>query len=195
MLIRTISASLAVVFAVSFAADAAMADHRKKKRIARSYDHYYAGPEVVRGVPGLRLLFGDYAMTREEYDALYGEDDADDFDAAYYEPRALTPEKPRTAPAAKKASVPAEKTQTTKAATAKTASVAKASTTQNQTASSGSLSCDKAGSIVSGYGFESVKPQTCKGKTYAFAATRDGKSFAIKLDSASGELTEVKKLQ
>ena len=32
------------------------------------------------------------------------------------------------------------------------------------------------------------------GKVYAFNAQRGGKSFAIKLDSASGELTEVKKL-
>ena len=57
------------------------------------------------------------------------------------------------------------------------------------------MSCDKAGSIVSGYGFSSVNPTSCKGKVYAFNATRDGKSFTIKLDAASGELTEVKKLQ
>ena len=49
-------------------------------------------------------------------------------------------------------------------------------------------------SIVSGYGFSSVAAESCKGKVYAFNATRDGKKFAVKLDPASGELTEVKKL-
>ena len=61
-------------------------------------------------------------------------------------------------------------------------------------AATAGLSCDKAGTIVTGYGFSGVKAQSCKGKVYAFNATRDGKSFAIKLDAASGELTEVKKL-
>jgi hypothetical protein len=56
-----------------------------------------------------------------------------------------------------------------------------------------SISCAKAGQIVSGYGFKSVETVTCKGQVYAFNATRDGKPFAVKLNSASGELTEVKK--
>ena len=60
-------------------------------------------------------------------------------------------------------------------------------------AAGGALSCDKAGQIISGYGFSAVKPSVCTGKVYAFNATRDGNSFAIKLDSGSGELTEVKK--
>jgi len=34
---------------------------------------------------------------------------------------------------------------------------------------------------------------TCSGKVYAFNATRDGKPFSVKLNSSSGELTEVKK--
>ena len=62
-------------------------------------------------------------------------------------------------------------------------------------AAAAALSCDKAGQIITGYGFSSVKPETCTGKVYAFAAARDGKTFAIKLDSSNGELTEVKKLQ
>jgi hypothetical protein len=56
------------------------------------------------------------------------------------------------------------------------------------------ISCDKAQGIVSGYGFQSVSPQVCVGKTYSFRATRDGKSFEIRMSSASGELTEVRKL-
>ena len=52
-------------------------------------------------------------------------------------------------------------------------------------AAGGALSCDKATSVVSGYGFSSVTPSSCTGKVYAFNATRDGKSFAIKLDSAT----------
>ena len=57
------------------------------------------------------------------------------------------------------------------------------------------MSCDKAEKIVSGYGFTSVKPTTCTGQIFAFNATRSGKAYVIKLSSASGELTEVKKVQ
>jgi hypothetical protein len=57
------------------------------------------------------------------------------------------------------------------------------------------MSCDKAGQIVSGYGFTSVKPTTCTGQVFTFNATRSGKAYVIKLSSASGELTEVKKVQ
>lgn len=196
MMIRTISAAMAVIFGLGLVADAAMAEQRKKKRQARSYDSYYAGPDIVRGVPGLRLLFGDHVMSRAEFEALYGDDPDEQFDEAYYEPRALPPPKPRTAPAVKKAAAPPEAAPP-KPKTA--ATQPKASATQPQqkqaAAPAGGMTCEKAGSIVSGYGFESVKPEACKGKIYAFAATRDGKSFAIKLDSASGELTEVKKLQ
>ena len=56
------------------------------------------------------------------------------------------------------------------------------------------MTCDKAGTIIEGYGFSGVKPGSCKGQVYAFNATRDGKSFAIKVNAANGELTEVKKL-
>jgi hypothetical protein len=57
------------------------------------------------------------------------------------------------------------------------------------------ISCDKAGEIVSGYGFTNVTPATCTGQVFAFNATRSGKTYVIKLSSASGELTEVKKVQ
>ena len=58
----------------------------------------------------------------------------------------------------------------------------------------GPLSCEKATTVVSGFGFSSVEAASCAGKVYAFNAKRGGKSFAIKLDPTSGELTEVKKL-
>ena len=55
------------------------------------------------------------------------------------------------------------------------------------------MSCDKASKIVSDYGFSSVTPANCKGKVYAFNATRSGKNYVISLNPANGELTEVKK--
>lgn len=195
MFIRAITASIAAVLALGLAAGAAEADHRKKQRKPRHHDSYYAGPDFVRGIPGIRLFLGDYAMTRDEYDALYGDDDEEGFDESYYEPEPVAPAKPQKKQAQKKTTAPVKPV----AKPLTTASVSKPSTTGStakaEAPASGGLSCDKAASIVTGYGFEAVKPETCKGKTYAFAATRDGKSFAIKLDSASGELTEVKKLQ
>ena len=67
--------------------------------------------------------------------------------------------------------------------------------TDKKTASAAGVSCNKAGEIVSGYGFTSVKPTTCTGQFFAFNATRSGKAYVIKLSSASGELTEVRKVQ
>lgn len=191
-MLRPISVSLAVIVAFTLTAGDVMAEHRKKKRHLQPHDSFYAGPEFVRGVPGLRLLFGDYAMSRAEFEALYGEgsfDDDDAFDEAYYEPRALPEPKPKPV---RKAAVRKEAAPATRTAAAKAPS---ATPQKAAAAPSGGLSCEKAGSIVAGYGFENVKPESCKGKTYAFAAVREGKTFSIKLDSASGELTEVKKLQ
>ena len=56
-----------------------------------------------------------------------------------------------------------------------------------------SISCERASKILDGYGFSSVKASNCEGKEYAFAATRDGKSYVIKMSSANGELIQVKK--
>jgi hypothetical protein len=56
------------------------------------------------------------------------------------------------------------------------------------------ISCKKATGIVSEYGFEQIEATDCKGQTYAFKAVRDGKNFAITLNSVSGVLTRVKKL-
>ena len=35
-------------------------------------DDYYPGPAFIREIPGLRIFFGDYALTEEEFDELYG---------------------------------------------------------------------------------------------------------------------------
>ena len=133
-----------------------------------------------------------------------------DPDDGYYEPRYegeepvyIAPKKkakktvkaaPAPKPVVKKSVASTEK----KAVTASVASVEKktATSAEKKTASAPSgMSCDKAGEIVSGYGFTSVKPTTCTGQVFAFNATRSGKAYVIKLSSASGELTEVKKVQ
>ena len=73
----------------------------------------------------------------------------------------------------------------------KTASVAPETTKKTATAA---VTCEKATSIISGYGFATVEATKCAAPTYEFKAKRDGKDFLIKVSSASGELTEVKKL-
>ena len=187
MSIRFASAAIAAVFITGSLAADAFADHRRWHRV-RPYDRYYAGPEVVQ-VPGvLRLMFGGYRMSPEAYDEIYG---SDDFDESYYDPQIDEPVKklkPRKTvkPAAAKLVTPALKPKKDVA----TASIAKPAA-----AAKSVMTCDKATSIVGDYGFSSVKPSDCQGEVYAFNATRDGKSFAIKLNAASGELTEVKKLQ
>ena len=56
------------------------------------------------------------------------------------------------------------------------------------------MSCDKRKSCV-GLRLCQVKPTTCTGQVFSFNATRSGKAYVIKLSSASGELTEVRKVQ
>ncbi len=188
MLLRGITFSFAALFAAGLTAETALADHDKKPRRIIIEEGYNPGPPIIRDIPGLRIFFGDYALSEEEFDELYGTprrahrfDDFED-EPEYVPPRRKATEREKQqkkTKAAAKPSKPAEqKKQASKAAPAKPAS----------------LSCDKAGAVVSGYGFSSVTPSSCSGKVYAFNATRDGKAFAIKLDPESGELTEVKKL-
>jgi hypothetical protein len=129
------------------------------------YDFYY-GPEYLPEPRYYRYLRRDRSV--DLYD---DEDDYEDYayQPDYYEPDYAPPRKRKTyvkPPAA----LPLKKKPT-------------------------SISCAKAGEIISGYGFKSVEQVTCKGQFYAFNATRDGKPFTIKLNSASGELTEVKKVK
>jgi hypothetical protein len=207
MVARGLAFTLTSLLAVGVLAGSAAADHRKNPRRAMANDHYYAGPKIVHGVPGLRLFFGDYALSEEEFNALYGTEK--DFDESYYEPEPAPPVKRKTKPL-KRAAVPKVEDSATNDNSGEDSTAAinpsrkpankpkitqpQSENTEAATPKAAALSCDKAGSIVTGYGFSSVKAQSCKGKVYAFNATRDGKSFAVKLDAASGELTEVKKL-
>jgi hypothetical protein len=215
MFIRSISVAVAALLAAS--ALTAPAGAEQRKRFRPPADRYYAGPSFVHRMPGLRVIFGDYGLSEEEFDALYGT--GDQFDESYYEPEAIAPAKPLKQPAKKLAKPitsastaasassgqdeaapvikkPAAKPKATAAAQTEPAEPADATSgkTVAEAAASSGLSCDKASSIVSGYGFSAVKAQSCSGKTYAFNATRDGRPFAIKVDAANGELTEVKKL-
>ena len=193
MFIRLASAALAAVFLTGSLATDALADHQYKRRLL-AHDRYYAGRDVVR-VPGvLRLIFGGYRMTPDDYAELYGEDN---FDESYYDPQLDEPvlrPKPRKAAKTAKPMTPvaAPKKQLTTASIAKPAATG---TAVEKPASASALSCAKAGDVITGYGFSAVKASDCTGAVYAFNATRDGKPFAIKLNAASGELTEVKKLQ
>ena len=228
MRVRGVVVSLTVVFAaVALGGGAEAGEQRKWRRVEAPPDNYYAGPGFVHRVPGLRVLFGDYALSPEEYDRLYGE--GTNFDESYYEPQPLVKAKPKPKPVEKAAKAPpppkAPSADTTasvgkpaatgsavKKPAAKAAAVATAkpapiadvdeapiqsgtsSVSASQPKSTAGMSCEKATSIVAGYGFSAVKPDSCSGKIYAFNATRDGRTFAIKFDAGNGELTEVKKL-
>ncbi len=128
------------------------------------------GPTFLRKIPLIRDLFGDDAPTRQDNDARPGSKPAAPIDESYYEPEPIVP-----TPSKPAATKPAAAVQ--KPAPAETA-----------------LSCEKATLVVSSFGFSSVEASSCIGRIYAFNAKRDGKTFAIKLDAASGELTEVRKL-
>ena len=126
------------------------------------------------------------------------------FDESYYDPAFDEPpakpkplkKKPvaKTATAAKPVTTAMTATKPVTATTTTTKTANAVATAEPQTPK-GALTCDKATSIVSDFGFANVKPQSCKGQVYAFNGARDGKNFAIKLDAVSGELTEVKKAQ
>lgn len=151
-------------------------------------------------------ILEDYYSSR---DSGYDDPDYYDREPVPYEGQRRVKKKTAKAPAVAKK--PAKKVATKKPA-AKPASKAVASTKTSLPAngsasgkevvtastaaatSSGSLSCNKAADIVSGYGFESVKAGTCSGSTYSFNASRSGKPYLVKVNASSGELTEVKKL-
>lgn len=199
MLSRIISAAAFALMASTLLAPTA-AEAGSRWRFLNPGYYFYDPPP--------RDFYADDYDDEEYYDdderplAYYDPDDD------YYEPRYegeepvyIAPKKKKTVKAApapkpvvKKSVASTEK----KAVTASVASVEKKAVTsaEKKTASAApGMSCDKAGQIVSGYGFTSVKPTTCTGQVFAFNATRSGKAYVIKLSSASGELTEVKKVQ
>ena len=135
----------------------------------------------------------DYGNDGDYYDdpppaAYY--DPQDSYQDSYYEPEynGQDNEPVYIAPKKKKIAkiVPVTKPVVNKSATLTEKAVAPGTT---------AVTCDKAGKIVSGYGFTSVQPTNCSGQVFAFNATRGGRAYVIKLSSASGELTEVKKVQ
>jgi hypothetical protein len=65
---------------------------------------------------------------------------------------------------------------------------------RSKPASSKTIGCTAGAAVVTGYGFGDVKPKACTGSTYAYTAARGGKSYEIKLTAASGEITDVNKL-
>jgi hypothetical protein len=160
----------------------------------------------------------DFYADEYDDDEYYDDDERPlayyDPDDDYYEPRYegeepvyIAPKKktkktvkaaPVPKPVLKKSVTAAQKKAVPKTETESVAAVEKkaAAPAEKKTAAAGSgMSCEKAEKIVSGYGFTSVKPTACSGQVFAFNATRSGKSYVIKLSSASGELTEVKKIQ
>jgi hypothetical protein len=157
-----------------------------------------------------RLNFFLPQFYSHEEDDIYAYDpDFEDeryFEPEYYmdpddEPDYVAPKPKKKKKAATTAAKPAVKKKAVsvdKKPDAATAAIAaKPPTAEAATAktSSGGMSCDKAGQIIAGYGFTSVKPQNCAGKVYAFNAARGGKNYLVKLSAANGELTEVKKIQ
>lgn len=170
----------AIAAAIALTGSDAEAGGRLRFHYAPVYGFYQPGPEWL---PPPRYY---YYFDEPEPDRLY------EYDESYYEPQYMGPgEDPAPQEPRKKrqpaASVPG-------AAMKKTAA-AKATTAESKPKSAAALSCDKATAIVTGYGFATVKAEDCQGQVYAFNATRDGKTYAIKLSARSGELTEVKKLQ
>ena len=67
--------------------------------------------------------------------------------------------------------------------------------TSGRKLTSNQLSCDKAKSIVSGFGFSNITTLSCTGAVYGFNAKRDGKPYSVKVSSLSGELKGVKKIK
>jgi hypothetical protein len=158
---------------------------------------------------------GAYIMSEEDYyrylkrkrlrrraieETYYGPDDQPIADPPPARPKRLQKKsvKPpvravaKPAPVIKKpAAVAVKRVAPAPAAQSKSAEPVTASTTP---ASGSGMSCSKATQIVSGYGFDSVTPQACAGKSYAFNAQRGGKAYVVRVDATSGELTEVKKL-
>ncbi len=79
-------------------------------------------------------------------------------------------------------------------AESKTASIAKPVTTTAVKPAKPAIGCSNAADIVTGYGFSGVKPKSCAGASYTFNAARAEKSYVITLSSATGEITDVKKV-
>lgn len=151
-------------------------------------------------------FYGDRVIVDDEFDDEFVRpaprrfaEDPYEFDENYYEPE-LKPRKPlkermkaQDSKAPKLQATAPKTTTTVKTASANDAGALPAKKNVIATPSK-TVSCDKAATIVGGYGFSGVKSKTCSGKVLVFTATRSGKNYEVSVSSASGELTEVKRL-
>jgi hypothetical protein len=114
-----------------------------------------------------------------------------DFYEPYYPhaPRHYRPQRRHQAPAARRKK--SARTVERKAPQRKDRQVALTVPSKEVATSSG---CAKAQASVAEFGFTEIKPQGCSGKTARFRAMRDGKSFDIQVQAASGELAKVQRL-
>lgn len=190
MLPRIISlAALATITGTLFIPSVAEAGERWRWRFLQpDYYFYNARPRDFYADD-----YGDEEYDEEDERPLAYYDPDDDF----YEPRYRDDEPVQIAPKKKKTvkAVPVTKSVVKKSVAATERKTVITVEKKTVPATTTGMSCDKAEKIVSGYGFTSVKPTTCTGQVFAFNATRSGKAYVIKLSSASGELTEVKKVQ
>lgn len=56
------------------------------------------------------------------------------------------------------------------------------------------VNCEKGAAIVTGFGFEDVKTQSCEAGTLAYNAKRSGQPFTVSVNPKTGELIAVKRL-
>jgi hypothetical protein len=205
-------AGLAGILGATVLAGTAQADHGFRLRFVQppvygyyppQYDPYYdpyyeedfyyePRPRVKRRYLKRERQYGNFDPRYDEYE-----------DRPYVPPKKkkkAAKAKPAVKPETKKSTALAPKPETKKS----TALAPNSDTKQSAAlvpqkpaaakAQGSSMSCDKAAEIITGYGFSTVTPKTCEGQSYAFNATRSGKSYAIKLNPANGELTDVQKL-
>jgi len=178
---------------------------------------YFTLPQTLAQADHLRWMLPGYfpPPPRRVYryypdvyeDDYYGDDfDAyDDYDQGYsyyeepepfYQP---PPRKKKRSTSSAPSKVKPQTAQKPKKKPAQTASTPesppkpKKATSSAKTTASSNVSCDKAKSIVTGYGFSNIQTQSCNGSVYSFAASRGGKSFSVKVSALNGELTEVKR--
>ena len=191
---RALLAILAISVSAGLLAAPAEAHRRHYFYGGNGYQTYYPGPEYIPADPYMRY-FSDQYDAEQNGDAGDQSGDAQDdgFNDNYYQPKLKSGG--RKASPAQIESFTRRKTGGVEQASRSTGDTPTGSIGKPKPAAVKTITCDKASSIVQGYGFSAVKSTSCSGATYAFAATRDGKNYAIKLNAGSGELTEVRKVQ
>jgi hypothetical protein len=173
----------AITAAMALTGSEVEAGSRVRYNRAPFFDFYDPGPQWL---PPPRYY---YYFDEPEADRFY------QYDESYYEPEYMGPNAEPVPQKSWKKRKPAASIPDAGKKKKKNTAAALATTAESKPKSAAALSCDKATAIVAGYGFATVKAEDCQGQVYGFNATRDGKTYAIKLSARSGELTEVKKLQ